>query len=69
MPMIYKQDGIHIDTADRFVVMDGQSFTIPKHIPCNNVSQVNGKVYMGGYELQSDGTWKKTLKALWHYLF
>lgn len=67
--MIVKQDGIHIDTKDRFIVMHGRSYTIPKHVKCNNVTTINGTVYMGGYELLSDGTWKKTLKALYHYFF
>ena len=67
--MIFKQDGVHIDTKDGFVVMDGRSYTIPKHVKRHNVTMINGTVYMGGYELKSDGTWKKSLKALYHYFF
>lgn len=67
--MIYKQDGIHIDTKDKFVIIDGRSHTIPEHVKCHNVTTINGTVYMGGYELQSDGTWKRTLKAMYHYFF
>jgi hypothetical protein len=34
----------------------------------NNSTQINGKVYIDGYELV-DGKWTKTLKALWYKIF
>ena len=40
--------------------------------PCpakgNNVTTINGKVYIDGYEFKR-GKWRKTLKALWHKFF
>lgn len=40
--------------------------------PCpakfHNVTVINRKVYIGGYEFKN-GKWKRTLKALWHNLF
>ena len=40
--------------------------------PCpsegRNVTTIDGKVYIDGYEYRS-GKWKRTLKALWHKWF
>lgn len=33
-----------------------------------NVTQINGKVYIDGYEYKK-GKWIKTLRALWHLWF
>lgn len=33
-----------------------------------NVTQINGKVFINGYEFKH-GKWKRTLRALWHYIF
>ena len=34
----------------------------------HNVTQINGKVYIDGYEYKK-GKWRITLKALWHLWF
>jgi hypothetical protein len=34
----------------------------------NIVSQINGKLYVDGYAY-NDGKWKRTLLAIWHYIF
>ena len=40
--------------------------------PCpsngHNTTQINGKVYIDGYEYKK-GKWRKTFKALWHLWF
>ena len=40
--------------------------------PCpgngHNITTINGKVYIDGYEFKN-GKWKKTLKALYHKWF
>lgn len=40
--------------------------------PCpakgRNITQINGKVYIDGYEYKK-GKWRITLKALWHLWF
>lgn len=33
-----------------------------------SVTQINGKVYIDGYEFKK-GKWRRTLKALWHMWF
>ena len=34
----------------------------------HNVTQINGKVYINGYEFKK-GKWRRTLRALWHLWF
>ena len=34
----------------------------------HNTTQINGKVYIDGYEYKK-GKWRKTFKALWHLWF
>ena len=40
--------------------------------PCpakgNNITVINGRVYINGYEFIR-GKWRKTLRALWHKFF
>lgn len=40
--------------------------------PCpssgKNITNINGKVYIDGYEFKK-GKWRKTLRALWYKLF
>lgn len=54
---------------NRTVVIDGVELP-----PCPSKSKwtsstiVNNKVYLNGYEFKN-GEWKRTLKALWHWVF
>lgn len=34
----------------------------------NNVTQINDKIYVNGYEFKK-GKWRRTLRALWHLWF
>lgn len=38
--------------------------------PCkgNNVTSINGKIYIDGYEFKK-GKWRHTIRALWHLWF
>lgn len=40
--------------------------------PCKsnstNITTINDKVYVNGYEYKN-GEWKRTLAAIWHWLF
>ena len=42
--------------------------SIPGKNGVANVSMINNKIYINGYEL-INGEWKRTLKALWYFLF
>jgi hypothetical protein len=53
------------------LIIDGKEYDLPKKKKWNDgcsVSLINGKVYVDGFEL-IDGEWKRTLKALFHYIF
>lgn len=39
-----------------------------KHQSYNNVTIVNDKLYINGFEWKNN-QWKRTLKALWYYWF
>lgn len=53
----------------RSVYIDGKKIPDP---PCDmnnvNITTIDKKVYINGYEYKN-GKWKRTLVALWHYLF
>ena len=40
----------------------------PPPTNCDNITTINGKVYIDGYEFKN-GKWKKTLRAWWHLWF
>lgn len=57
----------------QIMTMDGKMILNGKEIPKppvkdNNVTMINGSVFVGGYEYK-DGEWKKTLRALFHKYF
>ena len=61
-------------TSDSNVIVVGDEVTIKgvKVPPCpskgHNLTIINDKVYLNGYEF-INGKWRKTLKALWHKWF
>lgn len=50
--------------------INGEQIELPKHSLNSglNITQHNNKLYINGYE-QIDGKWRRTLAAIWHYLF
>lgn len=60
---------IVIQTGDH-VIVNGKRIEIPDHIKRKGISQttVNGTVFINGYQLMKDDTWKRTLRALWHLI-
>ncbi len=57
-----------VGTINGRIVIDGKFVDLPK--PSNNIriTQYNNCVYVNGFKWV-DGTWKRTLGAIWHYLF
>ena len=49
------------------VIIDGVELP-PAPCKGNNLTTINGKVYIDGYEFKN-GKWRKTLKALWYKWF
>lgn len=50
------------------IYVNGEKINPPPKCKGLNVTQVNGKIYLNGYEL-IDGVWKQTIKAMLYYLF
>ncbi|EJW13918.1 hypothetical protein M5X00_26075 [Paenibacillus alvei] len=65
----HNQNGIVINANDKVVFRSGKKIEIPSYIRGNNITNINGKIYIDGYELLPNGKWKRTLKAMWHKLF
>lgn len=40
----------------------------PPPTKCSSVTNINGKVYIDGYEFKK-GKWRKSLRAWWHMWF
>ena len=63
--------GIVISNAH--VIIDGKKILIPRKVKkknSSNVTTINNKVYINGYEyIQKTNEWKKTFKSLFYLLF
>lgn len=56
-----------IYSGDGKLIVNGKEVQNPPK-PLRNVTMIGDKVFAGGYEYK-DGTWKKTLRAIWHKYF
>lgn len=54
-----------VNFETRKVIKNDVVHEIPKHLKCRNVSTINGEVYVDGYQLMDDGSWKRTVKSWW----
>ena len=59
------QNGVYVCNGD--VIVNGIKLPSPP-TQCRNITTVNNKVYIDGYEFKR-GKWKKTLRAWWHMWF
>lgn len=52
------------------IFIDGEQVELPKLFRNTglNVTQYDGRLYVNGFELVN-GKWKRTLAAIWHYIF
>lgn len=56
-------------TSTKIIINGEQVPPVPgKNGNYNNITTINGNVYIDGYEFKN-GRWKKTLKGLWHKWF
>jgi len=53
--------------CDKYVQINGEVLP-PAPGKGSNVTTINDKVYINGYEYKR-GKWRRTLKALWHLVF
>ena len=63
----------NIQVNDNCVVIGNRVWINGEELPLclsngHNTTQINGKVYIDGYEYKK-GKWRKTFKALWHLWF
>lgn len=59
---------VFVNSKERVVVMGSQVVPFHKNMRGNNITTINGKCYIDGYELVK-GKWKRTFWALWHLIF
>lgn len=68
-------DGIvvYVDGKDRQIYIDGFRYRLLAKMTGNNLSVINGKIYVDGYEFKKDEfgnvKWKRTFKSMWHKYF
>ena len=66
--MLSGSSSISITNGSKKAIVNGKEYPFIKGMNGNNITQINNKIYVDGYELKN-GKWKKTLAAFWHKLF
>ena len=57
--------GNNSEISNKEIIINNESIKIPKHLKGKNISIINGKLFIDGYEYRK-GEFKKTLKALFY---
>jgi len=57
-----------IDIDGNKILINGKEVKLPKGVINTNVTQINNKIFVNGYEYK-DGKFKRTLRALFHMIF
>lgn len=57
-----------ISVIDGELVINGEKHKLPNKCFGTNVSQINNKLYINGYEFKN-GEFKRTFMAFWHMIF
>lgn len=55
-------------TTDKIVINGKEVTEFPQGRKSQSVTIINDKLFVNGYEYKN-GTWKRTLRALWHLWF
>jgi len=55
-------------TTDKIVINGKEVTEFPQGRKRKSVTIINDKLFVNGYEYKN-GTWKRTLRALWHLWF
>ncbi len=52
------------------IILDGSEIPPPPHFTehNSNITAIGDHIYINGYEWRNNN-WKRTLAALWHYIF
>ena len=59
------QNGVYVCNGK--VIINGIKLP-PPPTNCNNITTIDGKVYIDGYEFKN-GKWRKSMRAWWHLWF
>lgn len=59
---------ISVNQRNKTITIGNKVYPFPKGMTGSNITTINNKSYIDGYELVN-GEWKKTLRALWHKFF
>lgn len=54
--------------SDNEIFVNGKSIPLEDGVVGNNTTIIDGRVFVDGKEYKN-GTWKKTLRAMWHKFF
>jgi len=57
------------DSVKRVTIVNGVEYPWVKGMRGRSSATINGRVFMDGFELDKNGKWKRTLRALWHLIF
>ena len=62
--------GIYTIGNKNLIYINGKKLLLPPNYKSNNsnITVIGNRVFVNGYEYKN-GKWKKTLRALWHYIF
>lgn len=61
-------NGVIVIGNERFAYIDGKKVPFHPNMRGNNVTTVDNKVYIDGFEYKN-GKWKRTLKGFFHKWF
>lgn len=57
-----------IEVRNGEIRINNKNADFPKPFTHASITQIDGKLYVNGFEWVK-GKWKRTLPAMWHYLF
>lgn len=59
-----------VSCSDGIVTINGKIINTPNKMNLNSVTNINGRLFIGGYEwIPSECKFKRTITAIWHWLF
>ena len=64
------QNNIIVTTDSNEVFVNGEKISIPEGMKTNSQTIINGRLFISGYEFfPKQKEFKRTLRAIWEYLF
>lgn len=61
--------GNYVSVSNKCVVANGVRVELEEGMTLENVTIINGSVFINGKEYVGGGKWKTTARALWHKFF